>query len=541
MAGNSSSSVSATLNVDTTAPTTLSATLDNNSLKFYGMLSLGDIMGSRHPHNLAKGETSGAIALPSGFTSTTLLSSLRGMNMEWGGSAITGNANTTQDSYYSFYSFTTAPLSGAFFKVSHQSGSYTKGAEIRFTDSNGTLTLSSASNNFYYNNIAAGSSGANDVYSPVTLTSAGSYDIGNVRLLYQISSTDSDLTPTINVTYDATRAAVGDRIDLYEGAVLLGSRTLTAADTASGAPVNKTLGVEVLSSLSSGSHSIQARYTDTAGTTVVASDVTVTIAANLTAPSLSDFKVNGQVVNSSTTAYAMVSDSTNVTGLGGGSNHALTFTGTLAQQSLVSISMGGKIIGFGDFAAGSFSLTAAANILAPGFYNDLTVTVTDTSSGASKGQTTVVQNQTLGWYWAAAVLGNTNGGNGDDTLILGPTGSSGAGATIQTGLGNDIVQVGGYGATANLTATISDFLLGTDRVAINGQLPSSLVANSANNYYTKYIASGTGGINSNTGTKLVIDLDGGGAGTATYTLSLPGVVYDANHFNNTTLKTIFGI
>ena len=41
--------------------------------------------------------------------------------------------------------------------------------------------------------------------------------------------------------------------------------------------------------------------------------------------------------------------------------------------------------------------------------------------------------------------------------------------------------------------------------------------------------------------KLVIDLDGGGAGTATYTLSLPGVVYDANHFNNTTLKTIFGI
>lgn len=205
-------------------------------------------------------------------------------------------------------------------------------------------------------------------------------------------------------------------------------------------------------------------------------------------------------------------------------------TGTLTQKSLVSISLGGQTIAFGDFAAGNFSLSAAMNVVAPGYYSDLKITVVDTSTGASAGQVSVLQNQKLGWYWLGQAQGNTNGGNGNDTILLGSMASSTGATTIQTGLGNDTVSVGigSFSGTTNLTATVSDFTLGQDKLAVRGQ---TITAANLSNYLTSATGATAGG-----GTKLVIDLDGAGSGTTNYTLFLSGVAYDAANMNR-----VFGV
>ena len=244
--------------------------------------------------------------------------------------------------------------------------------------------------------------------------------------------------------------------------------------------------------------------------------------------------INNLNVNGSDTAYAMVSST------GVASGDALTLTGTLAQQSLVTLSLGGQVIGFGDFAAGNFSLVSAYNVVAPGYYNDLKITVVDTSTGSSAGQTTVLQNQKLGYYWLGQAQGNTNGGNGDDVILLGSMASSSGATTIQTGLGNDTVSVGtgGFSSTTNLTATVSDFTLGQDHVAVRGQ---TITATNLTQYLTSYTTATAPGTSS-AGTKLVIDLDGSGAGTTSYTLFLSGVNLSGTSTDQLNLmKTVFGV
>ncbi|TDY86635.1 UNVERIFIED_ORG: hypothetical protein DFO49_4551 [Herbaspirillum seropedicae] len=164
------------------------------------------------------------------------------------------------------------------------------------------------------------------------------------------------------------------------------------------------------------------------------------------------------------------------------------------------------------------------------------------SSGAvtseSKGQTTSVQNLTLGYYWVAQKLENAKGGPGDDEILVGTTKDRQA-TVIETGSGRDTVTVGKFGTAAtNLEATISDFQLEMDKVKVflrdGGHKMNYQNITSANwqQFAPRAEQSAFG-----SGTKLVIDLDGAGAGTDKYTLYLPTVAF--NYDTNT--KSLFGL
>ena len=322
------------------------------------------------------------------------------------------------------------------------------------------------------------------------------------------------------MTYDGTKAAVGDKIELFEGAALLGTRILTSADVG---VANTTLGVDVALTLSSGVHSIVSKFTDTAGSTVSATAVSVNINGAGSPPTVTNLTVSGDggvtnaTLNDSATGYAVVAQNINYN-----VDKNLTFKGNVSVDSVVSVSLGGQQIGFASVSAGNFTLKAATNILKPGFYNDLTITVSDATSTASSGQTTVFSDYKLGWYYASQSLGNVTGGAGNDLIMAG---TSPSGTTIQTGAGNDVVTVGGFGYSSNLTKAISDFTLGSDLVKVNGQ---TVTAANLSSFVT---ASASG-----SSTLLSIDLDGAGAGTTRYNLTLTGISYDP-----TNTATIFGV
>lgn len=161
-----------------------------------------------------------------------------------------------------------------------------------------------------------------------------------------------------------------------------------------------------------------------------------------------------------------------------------------------------------------------------------------TPSSESKGQTTSVQNLTLGYYWVAQKLESAKGGPGDDEILVGTTKDRQA-TVIETGSGRDTVTVGKFGTAAtNLEATISDFQLEMDKVKVflrdGGHKMNYQNITSANwqQFAPRAEQSAFG-----SGTKLVIDLDGAGAGTDKYTLYLPTVAF--NYDTNT--KSLFGL
>lgn len=145
---------------------------------------------------------------------------------------------------------------------------------------------------------------------------------------------------------------------------------------------------------------------------------------------------------------------------------------------------------------------------------------------AALGQSAVVQGLKLGWYWAAQSSGDILGGNGNDEIALGSTRSSTA-TFVQTGAGQDKIIVGSYGRTENLAATVSDFTVGVDKVEVFNQTLTQANLSS--------FVRASAGANPND-TRLVIDLDGAGPGTLTYTLMLQNVVY-----NNLNTASIFGL
>lgn len=176
----------------------------------------------------------------------------------------------------------------------------------------------------------------------------------------------------------------------------------------------------------------------------------------------------------------------------------------------------------------SFTLQAAPNLLAPGFYRDLTATVTNVTEGSiHNGQTSVIKDVGLGWYWAAQSMGDLSGGSGSDGLLLSAT-PSGTSPTVTTGDGADTLTVGAFGKTGNFSATVTDFKLGLDKVQVFGQTVTA--ANFAS-FATRAAATADG-----LGTTLVVDLDGAGAGSQTYTLNLQNLKYVAAN-----TQTIFGV
>lgn len=148
-------------------------------------------------------------------------------------------------------------------------------------------------------------------------------------------------------------------------------------------------------------------------------------------------------------------------------------------------------------------------------------------AGINNGQTTIVQNQAMGWYWVPQKLDSMSGGAGDDQIQLAVT-AGGANTVVQTGQGKDTLMLGGFGTTdsSRLVATVSDFTLGQDKVKVFGQ---NVTKDNLNTF-------ATASAYNTSSTKLVVDLDGAGAGTTSYTLYLQNVAY-----NPSNTHTIFGV
>ncbi|BEV16370.1 hypothetical protein HBDW_31580 [Herbaspirillum sp. DW155] len=525
-AGNSSNA-SANLLVDMTVPGSITGTLVSDKQISYKMLRIPDIMSTTHPHNLQSGESVNlASLLPAGMTPTSFLSSLKGLYTEWGGVSITGNANTTSSKYTTVFSFPDGFGLGTPFTLAHQGGGAVKGENFTFTSPDGKQLLLNAVSGFFTINT--------DVYAFDEANSTMDYDIGNVRLLYQVTTENPNSLPTIRVSYDGTKASAGDMIGLYEGGKLLGSRTLGAADVGR---AGASLEVTVAGSLATGEHVITPKFSDPAGNVVAGNEIRISLASGAVAPVLSNLRVNGetpdtQPINASPTKYAMIAETPTSPVTLVGMDQNLTFSGTVGgagsgDSYLISVSMGGKVILFDEVKAGDFSLTTPANILAPGMYHDLTITATNISNGLNNGQTTILQNQTLGWYWVPQKLDSISGGAGDDQIQLAVT-TGGINTVVQTGQGKDTLTLGGFGTTdsSKLVATVSDFTLGQDKVKVFGK-----TVNKGNlDSFVKASAYDT------SSTKLVVDLDGAGAGTTSYTLYLQNVAYNPNNTH-----TIFGV
>ncbi|MET2988926.1 cell wall anchor protein [Herbaspirillum seropedicae] len=531
LAGNRSTA-SVKLSVDTTVPASLKATLAAGNQLSYKMLSVPDVLGPINKHTLSNGESVDLSSLmPGSGDAVSLLSSLKGIYGEWGGLAFSGNGNTTNPNDRSVIGFSSSPGFDHSFRLIHQNNRLVMGESYFFTAPDAkTLVL----------NAQAGFDDVNtDVFAfnPDGVPMDKGYDIGNLRLLFQAPTANVNTQPTIQVSFDGTRAAAGDVIRLMEGGQVLASRTLSDADLGSS---NVTLSLTPASSLGAGQHTLSSKYIDVAGNTVTGNDIVFNVQGGATAPVLSNLKVSGdgqaaQAINDSTTRYAMVSaaagDSTGSSGL----QHQLSFTGTVGTAGsghsyLVTVSMGGKLLAFNQFAAGDFKLEAPANVLAPGFYKDLSIVATDVTDGPSNGQSTAIGGQTLGWYWAPQSLTNLTAGAGDDMIPLGAAATANGiyNTEVQTGAGKDTLVVGASGATdsARLMARVSDFMVGMDKVSVAGQ---TVTAANLDRFVTASAAPANGTI-------LSIDLDGPGPGSLTYTLLLVNVQYAQSNTH-----TIFGV
>jgi hypothetical protein len=308
----------------------------------------------------------------------------------------------------------------------------------------------------------------------------------------------------------------------------------------------------VTESLSRGDHQFIAKYSEESGDQSESLPVPLTVETSGVLPFLSDLKVQlpyattkpAQDLGTSSSAYAVFVDA-NASGTASNYQQGPSFSGKVGTRGaatsgtyLVQASMGGKLLGFDVVGEGDFTIRTSANLLKPGFYNDLSITATNITPGSeNKGQANGVQGLALGYYWAPQALEDLKGGAGNDEILVGATARRSA-TEIETGAGRDVLILSAFGKTANLEANVTDFQLGTDQVKVlSGNSPSGLVyrAITADNWqqFAPRAEQNTYG----SGTKLVIDLDGTGPGTDKYTLYLPTVPF--NYDTNT--KSLFGL
>ncbi|MFJ3056372.1 Ig-like domain-containing protein [Herbaspirillum sp. NPDC087042] len=559
-AGNTSTPARARVELDRTPPPALTMSLTNTTQVTYDVLNMRDKFGTLYPKVLSTNDgESFVVPYTDGSTPADFLSRIKGLSAAWGGQGIASGHNNLTESTRSYLGFNLPPANDAVFPFSHQGGPYTKSVALKFSVKNidgvDSLVLSQKGSSFF---------SYQDIYnsSVVALTNTDSlYGLGNINLLYEKATSLPNRTPTVEIQFDSTNATVGAIMSLYDGERLLASQPLSVANVSAGK-----VRLTVTESLGKGLHQLVGKYAEASGDTSISNSQEFTLPDPVAQPFLSDLKVKaatGSAVKSlgtSTSNYATFIDP----GVPGNAEdngvasyeNGPTFTGTLGLlgtdgnklytgQYLVSASMGGKLLGFTTVdpskgsTPGAFEIKTGANLLAPGFYSDLSFTVTDiTPDSPSKGQTTSVQNLALGYYWVAQRLVNAKGGAGDDEILVGST-QAGAVSTIETGGGRDIVTVGKFSNVAtNLEATISDFQLGVDKVKVflrnsdNSIGYQNISAANWQQFAPKAEQSASG-----SGTKLVIHLDGNVAGTDKYTLYLPTVAY--NYDTNT--KSIFGV
>ncbi|WP_075257213.1 hypothetical protein [Herbaspirillum camelliae] len=544
MAGNSSTQTLTSLWVDIsrTAPALTASLVDTGKQISYGMVTMTTGMGSTHTSNLSKGE-SVKIPLPTGFTADNFLLALKAIASDWGGPGITAPSNVIDDKYRSYTSIAAPSMLSDSFSVAHQSHRAVKGNQVQFSIAGNTLS--------FINNggFAVPDS---DIYRFTRFTGEskelnGSYEMGNLRLLYQTTTDNVNSTPTFAISYDRAKVSVGDVIGLYEGNKLLASKTLESTDV--GGSGTATLNLKISDSLASGNHAIFSKYTSATGLTSQSRATTVNITGDAKAPLLTDLKVKAGYGEESTAkaillggdAYTSITDPGRIGGEGT-YDKGLIFSGSVntpgltgPQKYLVTVSLGGKLLGYDTFtlsttddpATSKFTLQAASNLLAPGLYRDLTATVTNVTEGSiHNGQTSAIKDASLGWYWVGQGMGNLIGGNGNDGMLLGAS-QTATPFTVTTGAGADTLTLGAFGKSSNLTATVTDFQLGLDKVQVWAK---SITSADLSSFVTSAVASDGG-----RSTTLTVDLDGVKGGLS-YTLQLQNVA-----FNTANTQTIFGV
>ncbi|WP_433693568.1 Ig-like domain-containing protein [Herbaspirillum seropedicae] len=530
-AGNSSSATTR-IKLDTTPAPVVKAELVAQNQMSYQVLNLGDILGQAHPHNLSKGESVN-LPLPVGMDAQTFLAAIKGISAEWGGRGITGSPNTTSAEYKSYLAFDRPLTSGQSFGMAHQGGAYVKGNVFSFTataDGKGLVLANKGGS--YASNL--------DMYqfSGSEQSSNGNYDIGNIRILYQVDTGMSNLNPTVKVKFNASEASVGDVVSVktdYYGTPVV-SKTLTADDLASPeASVSLTLAKSLLGSY----NYLYTEYKEASGNIASANGISVYSyrPQSVDAPVLSDLKVaspnkgSAQALNDSTTQYASISDA-GTPWAPGNYDRGLQFGGKVGTEGssdkyLITVKLGGKVLAFDTVNAGDFTLSSAANLIAPGLHEDLSFTATNITAGNNNGTSSTVTGLKLGHYWAAQSLGDTRGGHGNDNFLLGAT-KNGLNTLIQTNGGDDTLTLGAFGKKGNFAATVTDFTAGADKIAVFGK--SIDLGNLQQ--FVKEVAPIQGG----NGTKVVVDLDGAAAGNQTYTLHLQNVAYQPANTH-----TLFGV
>lgn len=554
-----SSTANAEISLDITAAPTIKASLVKGNQLSYKVITLNDALGTEHTHNLSFGE-SARLALPDGMAPEAFLKAVRGVSAEWGGMGITGDKNTTFRFNKSHTMFDAPLAASEKFTMVQQGGFYAKASAFSFD-------LSPDRKQIYLSHQGSAYESETDVYEmqKIGKTSDRGYDIGNIKILYQVDTGQSNTMPTIKVKFDGTGSAVGDSIALYEGEKQLASKILTADDI--GQP-DLEVSLTLPNSLSSGTHQIVSRYTEISGNTSQSKAVTVDVSGQGSAPEVANVNMRlsegtgcGASDSSGGTAkYLSARGSVWVDSKYESGPEVVVSAGKPfgdSESYLITAKMGGKLLGFDVFDAGAGnygygSLQTSANLTSPNAYKDLEVSVTNVSDGESNGYTSTLGGIETAYYWKAQNLDNLTASNAGETIYLGKT-KRGVDTLIQTGAGKDTLVLGMFGKTAveentdsssptKWAATITDFSLGEDVIRLEEkwrhpdtpwwEAREPGLTRDTLNQFVKSTAPILGG----SGTSLVVDLDGSGPGTQTYTLNLQHVAYNPNNTH-----TLFGV
>jgi len=175
--------------------------------------------------------------------------------------------------------------------------------------------------------------------------------------------------PRLTVSLSGTGATAGDQVKILDGATVLGTATITAADVVAGS-----ITVPLTTSLGDGVNSLTARLDDRAGNVGTSSSaLTITVVTTLPA--------------APTPALAAASDSGTVGDrITNDTNPTITGTGTNGQ--VITLYSGGVAIGTATVSGGAWSITPSTALAAG--QRSLTVTATDSAGNVSNASAPLI-------------------------------------------------------------------------------------------------------------------------------------------------------
>ena len=490
VAGNQGASATESLHLDASIPSIDSATVVlSTSVIGYKTVVLPNTYGTFSNVLNRLEESDITEDIPSGMTAASFLSSIVGFRANWGGTGIAGGGNNISGTvtYTTMSDVASNESVGVYLATD-----YIKYIDIRFKLNGDDLII---------RNNATGYDLGQVQYQDLSVTARNiDYGLANINLFYEESISVIDNSPDIEVTYDGADAKVGDKIEIFEGSVLLATHTLTAGDVGVG---SKTVTVASHISLAKGVHSLEVRYTDTAENIAILSSG-VEFTAGDPAGQDSNMSITGiRSTNAGEAETDVLIGSDNYVS---SSAYALTLLGVQDTASFIAVIVGGVLYYAGEVSKGAFDLEINNNwSIAPGIHD---VEIRSTNSAGIVN----VQTFSLGWFTGSFVTDTITGSDHDDHFM--PRGTA-ATDVITTNNGNDVIYLQTKQRNS-LDYRITDFTIGSDTIKANGVVSD---LNSAN--ISTYAS-----ITYNGDSDAVVTFDSNGLSTAggdIYTVLLTGV------------------